>query len=298
MSFFKKIQEISGHAGAIYACACHDGRIYTGSADNYVARWNPETGEQDKFAIQFEESVYSIAFLSENRLVVGLANGHIHVFDLNERKEIKFFTQHTKAIFAIAFNETKQQWYAADADGNLSIWDATKLEQLVYLPLDCGKVRDIAINKEGDQFTLACQDGTLRIFDTAFFNEIHTIHAHKDGATAVLYHPQHEHQLISGGKDAMLRLWDVPVEMKLKEIPAHNFAIYGIQALNNGETIISASRDKTIKTWSSDLEFQQRLDLKVGGHKHSVNKIRSLNDHSFVSVSDDKKIIVWGEGEE
>ncbi len=293
MSSFKKFKEISGHAGAIYACACHDGLIYTGSADNHVARWNPKTGEQDKFAIQFEQSVYSLVFLDQNRLVVGLSNGHIHVFDLGENKEVKFFTQHTKAIFALAFNEFKQQWYAADADGNLSIWDAQTLNQLIYLPLDCGKIRDIAINKSGNQFTLACQDGTLRVFESEFLNEIHTIKAHKEGATAVLYHPHHENQLISGGKDAMLRLWDVPAEMQLKEVPAHNFAVYGIQAVDDGQTILSASRDKTIKVWTPDLDFQQRLDLKVGGHKHSVNKIRPLNNHTFVSVSDDKKIIVW-----
>lgn len=293
MSFFQKQKEISGHAGAIYACVCHNGLIYTGSADHYVARWNPETGEQDKFAIQFEHSVYSLVFLNQNRLVVGLANGHLHIFDLNERKEIKFFTQHTKAMFALAYNEPKNQWYAADADGNLSIWDATTLDQLIYLPLDCGKVRDISVNETGKEFALACQDGTIRVFESDFFNEIHTINAHKNGTTAVLYHPMHKNQLISGGKDAMLRLWDLTIEMKLKEIPAHNYAIYGIQALNEGEVILTASRDKTVKVWSSDLDFQQRLDLKVKGHKHSVNKIRSLDENRFVSVSDDKKIMVW-----
>lgn len=290
---FKKQKEIIGHAGAIYTCVCKDDFIYSGSGDNYVARWIIETGEQDKFAIKFDESVYSLMFIDENRLVVGLANGHVHVFDLNENKEIKFFTQHTKAIFSFAFNEVKKQLYVADADGNLSIWDTSKLELLIYLPLDCGKVRDIAINKEGDRFTLACQDGTIRVFESDYFNEILTIDSHENGATAVLYHPNNPSQLISGGKDAMLKIWDLTTSTCLKEIPAHNFAIYSIQALNDGKTIVTASRDKTIKIWSDDLEFQERLDFKVGGHRHSVNKIRILDAKRFVSVSDDKKIIVW-----
>ena len=294
MSFIKQ-KEITGHAGAIYTCACKDGFIYSGSGDNYVARWNVETGEQDKFAIKFEESVYSLVFIDENRLAVGLANGHVHVFDLNSNKEIKFFTQHTKAIFAFSFNEKKKQLYIADADGNLSIWDTNTLELLIYLPLDCGKVRDITINEEGNNFALACQDGAIRIFESNFFNEILTIDAHKDGATSLLYHPNNEGTLISGGKDAMLRMWDTNTSNCLKEIPAHNFAIYSILALNEGKTIVTASRDKTVKVWSEDLEFQERLDLKVGGHKHSVNKVRPLDSKRFVSVSDDKKIIVWEE---
>ena len=292
---FKKQKEILGHAGAIYACTCKDGFVYTGSADNYVARWNVETGEQDKFAIRFEQSVYALTFIDQNRLVVGLANGHLHIFDLNLNQEIKFFTQHTNALFSLAFNDVKKHIYAADASGNLSIWDTNTLDLLIYLPLDSGKIRDIAIGEDGNHFSLACQDGTLRIFESEFFNEISTIEAHESGTTAVLYHPTDKNKIISGGKDAMLRLWDLKSGNCLQEIPAHNFAIYGIQAIDNGNTIITASRDKTVKVWTSELEFQQRLDFKVGGHRHSVNKIRPLSTDQFVSVSDDKKIIVWEE---
>lgn len=290
---FRKQQEIIGHAGAIYTCACKNGFIYTGSGDNYVARWNVETGEQDKFAIKFEESVYSLAFLNDSLLMVGLANGHVHIFDLDSNQEVKFFTQHTKAIFALAYNDVKNQLYVADADGNLSIWDTEKLDLLIYLPLDAGKIRDISISANNENFSLACQDGTIRIFESGFFNEIHTIDAHKNGTTALLYHPSDKNRLISGGKDAMLRIWDLKTEKCLEEIPAHNFAIYSIQSINSGETIVTSSRDKTIKVWSSELEFRQRLDFKVGGHKYSVNKIRQLDAERFVSVSDDKKIIIW-----
>ncbi len=290
---FHKQSEILGHAGAIYTCVCKDGFAYTGSGDNYLARWNLDTGEQDEFAIKFEESVYSLIFLDQNRLVVGLANGHIHIFDLNENKEIKFFTQHTKGIFSLAFNPSKKHMYAADADGNLSIWDSEKLSLLVYLPLDAGKIRDIAVTENGVHFFLACQDGTIRMFETNFFNEVKTITAHVGGTTAVLCHPLDKNKLISGGKDALLKLWDLTSEKCIEEIPAHNFAIYSIQSVNEGREIATASRDKTIKIWSNELEFLQRLDLKVGGHRHSVNKLRVLDQTRFVSVSDDKKIIVW-----
>lgn len=293
---FRKEKEISGHAGAIYTCTSEENSIFTGSGDKYVARWNSETGVQDKFAIQFDESVYAICFLSKRMLAVGLSNGHLHIFDLEKNAEIKFFTQHTKAIFSIAFNAHKQQFYVADADGNLSIWSSETLSLLLYLPLDAGKIRDIAINQSGENIALACQDGTIRVFECSFFNEIKTLKAHKNGATAVMFHPTQDNQLISGGKDALLKLWDLETEACLKEIPAHNFAIYSIQALNEGQTIVTASRDKTIKIWSDTLEFQQRLDFKVGGHRHSVNSIRVMDEIRFVSVSDDKKIIVWESG--
>jgi len=37
----------------------------------------------------------------------------------------------------------------------------------------------------------------------------------------------------------------------------------------------------------------QKLDLKVGGHKNSVNDILLFNNELLVSCSDDSKIIGW-----
>ena len=99
---FQKKLEITGHAGAVYCCLVSDGFVYSGGADHYLTRWDLSTGEQDKFAIKFEHSVYAIEIIENNILVVGLSSGDLHFFNLEERKEVKYFTQHKKAIFSIA----------------------------------------------------------------------------------------------------------------------------------------------------------------------------------------------------
>lgn len=290
---FQKEKEIQGHAGAIYACAVESNFLYSGSADNYTARWLLDQGIQDKFAIRFEQSVYALELVGSEILAVGLADGGFHLFNIRERKELHYFVQHTKAIFSIRYNSIKNQIYVGDADGNLSIWDSETYKLLIYLTLDAGKIRDIAVDKTGEFFAIACQDGTIRQFDTNYFNELNTVSSHEGGATSVLYHPKKDKLLISGGKDAHLRLWDLSSEKLLKEVPAHNFAIYSIISVNQGDTLVSGSRDKTIKLWTADLDFVQRLDLKEGGHKHSVNKVRKMDESHFVSVSDDKRMIIW-----
>lgn len=292
---FHKFKEFSGHGAGIYSLAFDGQFIYSASADKYVARWNEATGEQDTFAIQFDFPVYSIALLKHNAfLAVGLSSGDLHVFDLLNRVELKFYKQHTKALFCIVENPQKQQFYTADADGNLAIWDSTSLELLIYLPINCGKVRRIALDSTGEHFALACQDGSIRLFETAFFNEIHTFKGHEGGTTALVFNPLKENQLISGGKDALICLWNWPTEQLEKRIPAHNFIVYDLLVLPNQNHLISASRDKTIKIWNlSDLSFVQRIDLKQKGHRHSVNALQRTSEKSFVSASDDKRIICW-----
>lgn len=292
---FSKLKEISGHAAGIYSLAFDGEFLYSASADQYIARWNLATGLQDKFAIRFDASVYSISIVNHRRsLVAALANGAMHVFDLELRKEIKFFTQHLVAIFATQENSTKGHLYVGDADGNLSVWDSSTFELLIYLPLDCGKIRRISVDPNGDLFAVCAQDGTLRIFDTAFFNEIHSLKTHEGGTTAALFHPNRNELIFTGGKDAFLRLWNYKTGELISSVPAHNFVIYDLIELNNGKTLITSSRDKTIKIF--DLEstsFLQRLDLKEGGHRHSVNYLLNMSENIFASASDDKRMIIW-----
>lgn len=290
---FRKLKEIRGHAGAIYAAEFHQGLLYSGSADKFLTRWQIELAIQDKFAIKFDHAVYRFTFVEENYLVVGLASGDIHVFDLEQNCEIKFFTQHIKAIFSIHYNSVKQHLYVTDADGNISIWEIQAWKLILYLPLDCGKIRRIAIQENGSKIALACQDETIRIFETQGYNELITLqNSHRDGVTAVCFDKTGDY-LYSGGKDAYLKLWNLSTLELIKSIPAHNFVIYDLKLMNES-ILVSTSRDKTIKIWqASNIELIERLDFKAGGHRHSVNGVTMMNEYQFATYSDDKKIIVW-----
>jgi hypothetical protein len=41
------------------------------------------------------------------------------------------------------------------------------------------------------------------------------------------------------------------------------------------------------------LTVDQKLTVQQKGHSKSVNKLAMINDHSFVSVGDDKRLIFW-----
>ena len=292
---FQKRKEFTGHAAGIYSLAFDGEFLYSGSADRFVTRWNLISGIQDKFSVHFDFPVYAISLLQDAKfLAVGLSSGDLHIFNLGLKQEIKFYTQHKKAIFTITENKLKNHFYCADADGNISIWNSQTFDLLLYLPMNCGKIRRIDVSKDGSRFSLAGQDGFILVLETEFFNEISTLYAHHEGATAVLFHPKNEDWLLSGGKDAFLKCWNWKTGNLLIEIPAHNFVIYDIISLNNGHQLVTGSRDKTVKIWNSDtLSFSQRLDLKEGGHRNSVNCMLKLTEKSFFSSSDDKRIIFW-----
>ena len=292
----RKTLEIREHAAGVYHVQYDHGFVYSSAADRFITRWDPHLGTQDKFAIRFDESVFR--FLVHNDvLLAGTASGDLHFFDLNERSEIKHFTNHRSAIFSMVLDEEGDHVFVGDAEGILSVWRWSTCEFRAELPMDCGKIRRISVDPHGDLFAVCAQDGSLRIFDTSFFNEIHSLKAHAGGTTAALFHPNQKDLIFTGGKDAFLRLWNYKTGQLISSVPAHNFVIYDLIELNNGKTLISSSRDKTIKIFDLDsMSFLQRLDLKEGGHRHSVNCLLKMSENTFASASDDKRMIVW-EGE-
>jgi WD40 repeat protein len=288
-----KTGEISGHSGAIYDLAFSDHHMYSASADGYVARWDTHTLEQDSFSIKCTTPPYSLV-VAKDKLWFGLSSGDIHVVDLVKKAEVKFYQQHKKSVFSLVHVPQKNLIIAGDADGNLSIWNDENLSLLLFLPLDCGKIRKINVKSDGTLFVVHGKDEKIRIFETEHFNEIVTLPGHENGANCSVFSETTENQLISGGKDGLLKVWDWKKEKLIQTIPAHNYAIYDLKTSDDHQTLISVSRDKSIKLWNmSDLQFLQKVENKTGGHKHSVNSvIKDTNGH-FFSASDDRKIIRW-----
>jgi WD40 repeat protein len=110
---------------------------------------------------------------------------------------------------------------------------------------------------------------------------------------AAAFHPT-ENILLSGSRDAHLRIWDTTIWKTIDSVPAHNYAIYSICYSADRKVFFTASRDKSIKVWNADnFSFLQKADkLNSDGHQHSVNKIISF-DKWLISCGDDKKIIGW-----
>jgi WD40 repeat protein len=54
--------------------------------------------------------------------------------------------------------------------------------------------------------------------------------------------------LLSGSRDAQLKVWDLSTFSLKENIPAHLFAIYDIEYSPNENYFATASRDKSIKT--------------------------------------------------
>jgi len=103
--------------------------------------------------------------------------------------------------------------------------------------------------------------------------------------------------LLSGARDARLKLWDAESGYMLaEEVAAHLYAINHLAFSPDGTYFATASMDKSIKVWDArDLKLLKVIDKgRHAGHGTSVNKLLwTPYNNVLLSASDDRTISAW-----
>ncbi|MFM9006080.1 MAG: WD40 repeat domain-containing protein [Flavobacteriales bacterium] len=148
--------------------------------------------------------------------------------------------------------------------------------------------------KEGNWLAVADNSGLVHVLDAESYQTIETIHAHEEGCTAVLWHPE-KSVLITAGKDAMIRCWNTADKFKqVFHFASHLSTVYDIIYHEETRSIVTCSRDKTVKWWNPDtFDPIHKIDYSSGGHKHSVNRLLAQGTW-VISASDDRKVLLFG----
>ena len=71
--------------------------------------------------------------------------------------------------------------------------------------------------------------------------------AHNDPVYAIEFIS--EHVVASGDDDGVIKIWDLHTGYLLQTLSGHSSDITSVSFSANGKTLVSASRDRTIKVW-------------------------------------------------
>jgi WD40 repeat protein len=297
MIIVEKKAELTGHSNPIFTLALSQkpGILFTGGNDKGVVEWSLKTNSFIKVMFPVPASVYAI-YCPEGfpYLFAGLRTGDIAVFDFIQQKVVTLLKYHTKPVFDIKSVSHKNELLVASEDGTVSIWNMNTLELLHTINVAADTVRCISITPGEKQAAFGCRDNQIRIYDLEDYTLIKVLHGHTMAVFSVQYSPAGDY-LVSGSRDAQVKIWDSVSYSPIQNIPAHLFAVNSIAFHPTQPYFATASMDKSIKLWGSDdFKLYKIINREKGypGHVLSINKL-VWNGDDLISVSDDKKIIVW-----
>ncbi|WKN46343.1 WD40 repeat domain-containing protein [Tunicatimonas pelagia] len=298
----QKIHTLRGHNDCVYTLAptAEPGVFISGGGDGMVVRWDLQEPERGKVIAKVEASVYALHFNKHfNHLIVGQNYEGVHIVDLEQNKALGSLKMTQASIFDI--KTYRDRIFVATSDGQVAVLHYQKLAILHHIQDSTERARSIAIHPKNHELVVGYSDNSIRIYDLTTYQLKRTINAHQNSVFTLQFTPD-QRFLLSGSRDAHLKIWDTQKNYELHEsIVAHMYAINHIDFQPDGRLFATCSMDKSVKIWDAErFQLLKVIDkARHAGHGTSVNRLLWLNysqdglHQPIVSASDDRTISVW-----
>lgn len=290
-----KIITLTGHKDGVYSVigAADPSQFLSASGDGMVVLWEIDGSENGQLIASVPNSVYSICLVpAQDKVVIGHNYEGIHLIDIRDKKETGSLKVTDGAIFSLSCH--KNLLFAGTAEGELILVDLNTLAIIGRVRKSRKSLRSIVIHD--GHLAAGYSDNYIRIFDLNGLHLLYEFKAHENSVFSLKFSPDGRY-LLSGSRDARLKVWDRLEGYRLKEtIVAHMFTINSIDYRADGEYFATCSMDKTIKIWDARrFRLLKVIDRsRHGGHLTSVNKIFwSSYKNRLISCSDDRTISIW-----
>lgn len=265
-----------------------------------MTEWSLDDPETGKLVVSAEVQIFSLCSLPDGRIVAGDMNGGVRWIARSAPGDTLNIQHHQKGVFDIL---AVGAWvFTVGGDGIITRWDMEKSRSMESFQLSNQALRAISFSEKRKELAVGASDNSIYLLDVETFELRHTLKdAHTNSVFTVAYSPDERH-LLSGGRDAMLKVWElgnpqspIPNLSPLTpDYPAHLFTVNHIVFSPDGQLFATASRDKTLKIWNAHtFELLKVVDtMRYGGHINSANRLLWLPD-CLVSCSDDRSVMLW-----
>jgi WD40 repeat protein/serine/threonine protein kinase len=229
-------------------------RFAIGHGDNTVHLYDADTGETSRI-FTARGRVLGVTFdRSGDRLAVGTTGGSISVWDVETGDQpLKLEGHEGGNVLDVAFSpDGRLLGSTSDSPqiGSTELWDASSGATVRAFE---GGGQTLAFSPDGARLAVTSsgradrQEQRILIWDVGSGAEVRTLNNHLR-VNSLAFSPDGK-QIVAGGFDGALRVWDVETGRSLGTMEGNLSQIWDIAFSSDGKLLATASDDGTVRLW-------------------------------------------------
>ncbi len=255
----KKIEPTSPVNAQIFSLAYRpDGRALALGGFQVVRLASASTGKTQTTFEGMQEVVRSVAFSPDGRLLAAAGGlpargGEVKIWDVASSELLRTIQGHADTIYATVFSPDGSILATSSYDRLIKLWDVDSGAELRTLKDHIDAVYALAFTPDGKWLLSGAADRSLKIWNVSSGERLYTVSDPLEGINAITIHPSGK-RVAAGGLDRTIRIWELGEKegTLLRSLIAHEGPILQIAFSPDGEKLVTASTDGTIKVFRSD----------------------------------------------
>ena len=290
-------------------------RLATGSSDHTVHIYEVDSGELLQTLVGHADAVVSVRFSADGEwlLTAGFDNT-ARIWDLASGELVQTLTGHSWWVWAAEFSPDDRRLVTVSQDGKAIVWQRDENDD--YQPLTefakhSGPIYAAQFSPDGTSIATAGYDRRVLLWNPdevqpvdiarrldneadppAPFREL----AQHEGPVRTLAFSPDGSQLLSGGQDNVLRLWDLATNEQRAVLRGHASHVRDCVFSPDGKLLLSAGRDQQIKLWQPSA-YGESLVLGSGENAKQIDAVlaaRYSRDGKYiVTANRDRTATLW-----
>ncbi|THH33176.1 hypothetical protein EUX98_g970 [Antrodiella citrinella] len=310
----EQIVKLTGHTDSVSSIGfSNDGEmVSTGGMDGKVRIWR-RVGKENWKTWEFltelqgpDEVVWLRWHPKGNVLLAGSNDSTVWLWQLPSGNTMQVFAGHTGPVQCGDFTPDGKRIITADGDGNLIFWDPRSPSPIFKLGahdarFDVESITSLAVNPASTLAVIGGSAGGVRVVSLSKGEVVGALggHTEEDSVEAVAFvdlvgvgQVGTGGFVVTGATDGKACIWDLS-KMRLRATLEHKDAITTLINMKapKAHVIVSASADKTLKTW--DARTGALLKEYKGHHGPVLGAAVGHDGETIVSAGDDGACLVF-----
>jgi WD40 repeat protein len=290
---------LTGHQNPIFALekGYFSHTFFSGGNDKGVVEWDLQSRTFKRILCAVSSSIYALHLIpNTSYLAIALREGKVMIVDVENQKLIANLMVSSKAIFALQSIPAKNELVAVGEDGVASVWCLKDYKKIYEFAISSNTIRTIALSHDQKKIAFGDKNGDIFLFSAEDYHFLLANQKHSMPITSLIF-SRNNLKLISGARDAAIKISDVASLKEQYSFVPHMFTVYGIYPHPNYPIFATVSRDKSFKIWDEEtlalLKVVNR-DKFYDSHTLSINTGLWMDaGQYFLTAGDDKLIKVW-----